>query len=104
MLRSGKKFCLFLVVLLVLGQAMYGQQNVGLLKGTVRDPSGAIIVGASLTLKSESTGTELTAVTDATGSYAFLNLLIGAYTLTVSQPGFKTFRQTDIRVVSGEKL
>src|SRR5262245_14631416 len=103
MSRSRKPLCLSLVILWAWGQIVFAQQNVGVLKGTVKDPSGAIIIGASLSLKSEATGAELTTQTDGTGSYVFLNLKIGTYTLTVSQPGFKTFKQTDIRVVSGER-
>src|SRR6185436_14191294 len=103
MSRSRSTLYLAVVMLWALGQVVFAQENVGVLKGTVKDPSGAVIVGASLSLKSETTGAELSTQTDGTDSYAFLNLTIDTYTLSVSQSGFKTYKQAGIRVVSGER-
>ena len=56
----------------------------------VRDSTGAIIQGARVTL--ENTGTQATqvATVDESGDYAFRNVEVGAYKLTIAAPGFQT--------------
>ena len=66
--------------------------------GTVRDPSGSVIAGATVTLKNQDTGIEAKATTDENGNYDFLNVKVGRYTITVEQAGFTRFTTTDVRV------
>jgi Carboxypeptidase regulatory-like domain len=61
----------------------------GAVSGTVTDPSGAVIVGANLTLKNPATGESLTATSGGTGGFQFTLLQPGTYTLAVTQSGFK---------------
>ena len=77
-------------------QALYGG-----LTGTIADGSGAAVPGATVTIKNEDTGLELTAVTDETGTYTIRNVAGGTYTLKASLQGFKEFVQTGIPVVVG---
>lgn len=77
-------------------QAIYGSVT-----GTVADGSGAAVPGATVTLKNENTGLELTTVTDGTGSYTIRNITGGTYTLKASLQGFKEFVQTGIPVIAG---
>jgi outer membrane receptor protein involved in Fe transport len=69
--------------------------------GAVTDTQGAIIPGATVTIKNENTGLELTAVTDGTGTYTIRNVLGGTYTLRASLQGFKEFVQTGVPVTAG---
>ncbi len=62
----------------------------GALTGTVTDPSGGVVVGASVTLDNTATGQERTATTDASGVYKFSLLLPGDYSVKISASGFKT--------------
>ena len=57
--------------------------------------------GATVSIKDEETGLELTAVTDATGTYTIRNITGGTYTLKASLQGFKEFVQTGIPVTAG---
>lgn len=57
---------------------------------TALDTSGAVIPGAALTLKSLSTNDTRTAITAQDGSHTFVNLAIGAYSLTISREGYAT--------------
>ena len=68
-----------------------GQTGYGTILGRVTDNSGAVVPGASVTLRHE--GTNITNVTEANGAgeYVFANLIPGAYELTVSQKGFELF-------------
>jgi hypothetical protein len=61
----------------------------GAISGTITDPSGAVIVGASLSLKNPATGESLTATSGGTGGFQFTLLQPGTYTLAVTQTGFK---------------
>src|ERR1700722_20841365 len=81
---------LITAVLLLLPGILSAQSVVtGALNGTVTDPSGAVIVGATVTLTSTDTGTSLTTQTSASGGYSFGLVKPGRYTLVVSQKGFK---------------
>jgi hypothetical protein len=64
------------------------QSTYGEILGTVRDSSGAIIQGAQIALANTGTAATRVVVSDANGNYAFKNIDVGTYTLTLSAPGF----------------
>lgn len=66
------------------------------ISGTVTDPSGAIIAGASVTATNVDTGVATTQATNSSGFYSFQSLTLGTYTMKVSQPGFKEYAQTGL--------
>jgi hypothetical protein len=90
-LNKHSRLAAVFAALLLLAPAVFSAQSVvtGALTGTVSDPSGAVIVGASVTLTSKDTGAALTAATNASGGYTFGLVKPGSYELTVSQTGFK---------------
>jgi hypothetical protein len=65
-------------------------QSIATLKGRVIDSSGAIVRGASITLREEDTGVERRATTDAAGNYQFAFLTVGTYRIQVESPGLRT--------------
>jgi hypothetical protein len=71
-------------------------QSTAQVGGTVRDQSGAVLPGVSVSLIQTTTGLTRTAVTDESGSYVLLNLPIGPYRMEASLPGFRTYAQTGI--------
>ncbi|MGA9542794.1 MAG: carboxypeptidase-like regulatory domain-containing protein, partial [Candidatus Sulfotelmatobacter sp.] len=78
--------CLGLLLsLLVVAWAGVG----GSISGTVKDPSGAAIANASVTLINSATSVRQSATADGRGSYTFPVLPVGNYVLEVNQPGFK---------------
>jgi cytochrome c-type biogenesis protein CcmH/NrfG len=79
------------------GQSTSGA-NVGVVKGTLFDPNGAVIVGARVLLESRAERREVS--TDDEGVYAAA-LPEGTYTLTAAAAGFCPFRETRFRVESG---
>ena len=79
-------FCL----LALPGLPILAQSTFGAILGTVHDSSGAVVQGAQVTLSNTGTTATRTAVTDADGSYAFQNIEVGTYTLTLTTPGFET--------------
>ena len=84
-----------LVCLLVLAPTalLFAQTGgTGIVVGTVTDPSGAAVPGATVTLTDTATNAERTATTNEAGSYHFPNVPPGHYNLTVSKAGFSVGR------------
>ena len=76
----------------------FAQSDRGSVSGTVTDPSGAVISGATVTATSLSTGQERSATTDVSGSYKLSLLQAGAYSVKFAAPGFKTSEVSSITV------
>jgi hypothetical protein len=96
-MKQNLRHALLLVLALILGSATYswGQTIVtGGFTGTLTDPSGAAVPGATLTLKNAATGEVSTATTSDSGVYQFVLLKPGDYSLTVTKDGFKTLTRT----------
>src|ERR1700739_3672976 len=68
----------------------------GSVSGIVTDPSGGVVVGATVTAINPQTGVRAAIHTDKSGFYNFSDLSVGTYDLEVEQKGFKTFHQTKI--------
>ena len=68
----------------------------GRISGSVKDPTGAVVPGATVTALNTDTGLRETLRTDAQGFYAFLSLPVGHYDLQVQQQGFRDYRQTGL--------
>src|ERR1700737_93216 len=85
-----------LVVLLAVAVPHLAAQSIltGDVVGTVTDPSGAVVSGATVTLSSVDTGTTLTAKTSSTGAFRFPLVKPGQYKLSVTATGFRTTTQT----------
>ena len=68
--------------------------------GTVKDPSGAVIANAAIEVSGPALIGTRRVQTDSVGNYRFAALPPGQYTMTVSSPGFRNYRQTgiDLRV------
>src|SRR5687768_6824679 len=77
-----------LLVLLSSLQVM-AQTGTALIRGTVTDSTGGVIVGAKVTLKAEGTGFSRSGDTNAAGIYTFRDLPVGSYELSVAHTGFK---------------
>ncbi len=68
------------------------------LAGTVRDPSGATVAGASVTLTNEATNVSLNTKTDNDGNYLYPLVAAASYRLTVEKNGFKKSVQNGIKL------
>ncbi|HLX70037.1 MAG TPA: carboxypeptidase regulatory-like domain-containing protein, partial [Verrucomicrobiae bacterium] len=73
---------------------MSGQSDLGTISGFVKDPSGASISGAKITIRNKS-GVERQASTSDSGYYSITNVPPGLYTLTVEAAGFEKFQSSD---------
>src|SRR4029077_14819269 len=81
---------------------MQGQSAVdGAIGGTVEDKTGSVISGAKVVIRSNGTNAEQMLVSDASGTFRAIHLQPGTYTVTVSAPGFQTFRTNTLTVSVG---
>ncbi len=78
--------------------SLVAQQTLGGITGEVTDASGGVIPGATVTLVDEQTSAARTTTTNGAGSYTFVNLPIGTYTLTYSATGFDMQKTQHITV------
>jgi hypothetical protein len=89
---------IFVFVILLLCSAMvWGQANTSL-RGTVADPSGAVVPKAQLALTNAATGLERKAVSRDSGEYEFLQVPPGSYRLRAESSGFKKYEANDLRL------
>jgi hypothetical protein len=78
------------LALLLSGVVSMAQTITGSVRGTVTDPSGAVMAGASITIANSGTGVTAHTVSNASGLYNFEFLVLGSYTVTATAPGFDT--------------
>jgi hypothetical protein len=82
----------------------YGQLGKGVVEGTVTDPSGASVPGATLTLVSETTGASRVVHSNEAGLYRFDFTDVGSYTLRVSATGFTNYELTGLVLTVGQTV
>jgi hypothetical protein len=93
-----KDFQLFrlLSLLLLLSACAYAVEVTARIKGTVTDPTGAVLPNVTVTATNQDTGVKTTTTTIANGDYTFQKLPIGTYSVSVAAPGFSRFAATGI--------
>ncbi len=94
MSRFRNLVCLLLTVLAGLNAG--AQQITGSIRGTVQDPSGAVVQSANVSARQTETGLTRTATTDHTGAYVLVELPVGHYELQVEAKGFQKYIQQGI--------
>jgi hypothetical protein len=72
----------------------------GRIRGTVTDAQGASVAGASVRIVNNATNLERDLTTTDVGTFDALDLPPGLYTVTISKSGFRTFKQTDLKLES----
>jgi hypothetical protein len=98
--RRGILAALSVLIFFLAVPGLFAQSagNSGTLHGTVTDPSGAIIPGASISIVNPVSGYSRQTKTDSAGHYQFTNLPLNSYHLTISAPGFSSVVQdADVR-------
>jgi hypothetical protein len=83
------RITLLLVTLLALSSALFAQTSTGEVNGTVTDPNGAAVAGATVKLINQATKIETQATPNESGYFIFVNVQPGTYSLRVEAKGFK---------------
>jgi hypothetical protein len=94
-------FCLLGLLFCVFSIGAGWAQTTGTIQGSVTDPSGALVPGASVTAAQSDTHITRTVTTNESGDYEFPALPVGRYTVSVQATGFKLARHTEIDVRLG---
>ena len=89
-MRRISLFVAILAMALISG-ITFGQTTSGDLVGTVKDPSGAIVSNANVTVTNEATGVAVSVTTGSSGEFRAANLLPGQYDLAISSAGFQPY-------------
>ncbi|MGD0729645.1 MAG: carboxypeptidase regulatory-like domain-containing protein [Terracidiphilus sp.] len=106
-INRGTIFRIFPILILLCASLLAPAQsgNAGAVRGTVADPSGAVIPGATVHLTNVSSGLDRTVQSDAQGQFIFSNVPFNPYQITASAKGFASFSQNiEIRSVVGITL
>ena len=77
------------------------QINTGKITGTVTDPAGAVIVGATVRATNQETAVVTSAQTQQAGNYLLNFLIPGRYTVSIESAGFETSAMRDVEVTAG---
>ena len=83
---------------------VHAQSLFATLTGIVSDPTGAVVPGASVTLREEKSNSLRTSVTDSAGYFTFASVSVGDFTyeLTVESKGFRIDKLPGIVLLGGE--
>jgi Carboxypeptidase regulatory-like domain len=92
--------CMLLVSLTV---SLWAAAN-GSLSGTLNDPSGGVVTGATVALVNIALKSQFKAISDGQGFYSFPNLPVGHYDMTVGAAGFKTQKKTNLTIDTDSAL
>ncbi len=100
-----KLLYLSFALLLALGVApQLFAQSTGSIRGTVVDPMGAAIRGATVAVTNADTGINRSVETNESGLFVFPELPIGSYALKIGAPGFETQSRTAVRLLTGQVI
>jgi len=103
-MNCGKLFWMLPVLcLLILCAAQGAQAQSASISGTVVDPSGGVVVNATVTIHNPVSGLERSATTDISGNFTFPNVPFNPYHLSVTAKGFESYAQ-DVEIRSAVPL
>src|SRR5262252_4573860 len=98
---AGRLVLAGLLAVLAVTAPSYAQSVLGTLRGTVTDPQGKVVPGATVLITDESSGVPRTVETDADGRYEATNLRPGSYRVEVVTTSFKKIERTGVVVKTG---
>src|SRR5438093_3492474 len=90
------RFASLLPIVVCVTSFLWPQSATTSLRGTVKDPKGAVVTNASVTLSNPATGLSRNTKTSSDGVYQFLEVPPATYTLTVESPGFATLKRDNV--------
>ncbi|MCU1262560.1 MAG: hypothetical protein JWO80_5445 [Bryobacterales bacterium] len=100
----SKTFQLTALLLFPLGLLAQSEVGGASLNGTVIDPSGAVVSGATVKLTNDQTGFTRGSTTNGSGLYSFPGVPVGTYVLSMEHPGFRGVKREGIRLDVGANV
>src|SRR5207237_63359 len=102
--RSLTSVVLGLWAAIIISSPAFGQSVTGNISGSVTDPNGAVVAGASVTLVNDQTKDKRDQVTNDSGRFNFASVQPGVYTLKIEHQGFETMLRTKVILSANEAL
>ncbi|MDT5268472.1 MAG: hypothetical protein QOH49_658 [Acidobacteriota bacterium] len=100
--KSASALALLIFCLVMAAPSAWAQSTTqGAIGGTVKDPQGAVVANAAVTVKNEETNKEVSATTDSEGRFRVAQLDPGNYTVVINASGFAAFTQQKLVVEIG---
>src|SRR5215212_6040276 len=93
-----KRLVALTACILCLGAAVAAQTVTGTLQGTVKDPNGAVVPGATVAIRNVETGQERTLTTNGEGFFVATYLPVGRYDVTATGQGFGSVKREGVEV------
>ena len=103
-IKVGIRTLVVLGVLLLTSFPVWGQERVGILSGTVTDPTGAVVPGVTVTVTNLTTRLSTTTQTGRDGTYRAQDLEPGRYSVVFEKTGFSRYEVPDLIVLVGKTL
>ncbi len=105
-MKGSRRISIWFIVLGLAAVPSFAQIDTGAILGTVRDASGGVLPGATVTLTHKQTGIATRATTDSRGNYEAVGLAIGTYNVAVTLQGFRsaTRENVDVRIQDRLKI
>ena len=82
----------------------WAQTQLAAVSGTITDPSGAVVLGVSITIVNQGTGLKRSTPTDTAGEYRFAGLPTGKYSLRIEKTGFQSQIRQGIELTSAAEV
>src|SRR5438270_3911171 len=103
--RAISLFCSLVCLFLLIPSVLYGQAtSAGGVGGQVKDTSGGVVAGATITLTDEATNTPRTTASNEAGRYVFTNVPPGTYEISANKEGFRVAKVSQLEVTVGTPL
>jgi hypothetical protein len=96
-----RHFPRYAVVILLMAGLSQAQTFRGAINGTIVDPSGAVVAGAEVKAINNGTAAVLTTTSTSEGQFAFQDLPLGSYKISVNAPGFQAVNVDNVSVTAG---
>lgn len=97
-------FGALLLLLTAFCAVSFGQEFRGVIAGTVTDPNGAVVAGATVTVRNTGTNVASTVTTNDSGAYTVPFLAPGVYAVSATGNGFKTSSRESVQVNVDDRL
>jgi carboxypeptidase family protein len=98
-MNRAQRLLFSILVLFTINGTVFPQTSSTSLQGTVTDPSGSAIAGATVVLANNESKLERTMETGTQGEYRFFAVPPGTYTLTVTEKGFSRYQQSGLQLL-----
>src|SRR5438046_3281991 len=92
------------ILLSLIPTTSHAQSTFGVVLGTVKDASGAVVGNAAVRLTNLGENIQRETLTDVNGDYEFLNAKPGNYSVSINRSGFRTFSMRDLTLVARQTL